>query len=144
MHLQCTRADLSGHADYAGEFGDAYQRAAARTARRRGKAPGVCLANPRAALELSLYCHVESRTGFTGILFQRRLTCWPMRWERPLVSLIRSCLKKNHPSAGDERHHLYPVPDQCRRLMVAEKAPAPVTIRWRQWAAAVSILRPAI
>jgi D-alanyl-D-alanine-carboxypeptidase/D-alanyl-D-alanine-endopeptidase len=34
-----------------------------------------------------------------------------------------------------------PSPDQCRRLMVAEKGASPVITRWRPWAAAGSIPR---
>lgn len=145
MRLPARMSRRIKHADYVGQLSDPYQRASARTARRRGASSGICLANPRTTLELALHSNVKSRARLAGGLFQSGV--------RPVSDALATASGKPYTQLFEEKitrplgmkdTTFTPSPDQCKRLMVQRKAQAPVIIRWQPLAAAGSILRQEI
>ncbi|SUH17404.1 penicillin-binding protein AmpH [Salmonella enterica subsp. enterica] len=108
------------------QLSNPYQRASARTARRRGASSGICLANPRTTLELALHSNVKSRARFTGGLFQSAFDlladALATASGKPYTQLFEEKITR---PLGMKDTTFTPSPDQCKRLMVAEKGASP-------------------
>lgn len=62
-----------------------------------------------------------SQAAYSNLAFDLLAT----RWRPPPANLIRNCLKKRLPALGMKDTTFTPSPDQCKRLMVAEKGASP-------------------
>jgi D-alanyl-D-alanine-carboxypeptidase/D-alanyl-D-alanine-endopeptidase len=120
------RADVSGYADHAGEPGDPHQRPAARTARRRG-ASSVFVWPTREQRwsylsTATLKAAPGSQASYSNLAFDLLADALSTAAGKPYPQLFEEQITR---PLGMKDTTFTPSPDQCRRLMVAEKGASP-------------------